>query len=320
MERKIRKRRKSPVVAFLLFALSVTAAVLLGFKYYELCDTEKTEEKRFLPASIGVSAGRKSAGLTLFSSNAILFDPDSGDTIYTKGDREKIYPASLTKIMTALIAVENISDLDSPVTLQYSDYAGLYEQNAAMAGFSLGEAVTARDLLYATLLPSGAEAATALARASAGSVEQCVELMNSRAAELGMENTHFVNVTGLHDDEHYTTVYDLSLLLREAISHNDFFEPYCSLYYSTTPTEQHPNGLQLVSTIVPRLKQLEREKPPIIGNKTGYTDEAQMCLASVAESGGVRRALVTVGAEGDSRSEPTQLIDAYLLYQKSLPN
>lgn len=319
MGRRIKKRHSNPVISFLLFALCMAAAVILGEKYHKLCENEKIEEPKLsLSASVGISAGRDAAGLTLFSSNAILFDPDNGDIIYTKDDREIIYPASLTKIMTALIAVESIPDLDAPVTLKYEDYAGLYEQNAAMAGFSLGETVTSRDLLYATLLPSGAEAATALARVATGSTERCVELMNERAAELGMENTHFVNVTGLHDDEHYTTVYDLSLLLREAVSNREFFEPYCTLYYSTTPTGQHPNGLQLVSTIVPRLKQLEREREPIIGSKTGYTDEAQMCLASVAESGSVRRALVTVGAEGNSRSTPTQLIDAYTLYQKSL--
>ena len=321
MEKSARKRRANPFLAFLLFALSMTAAVFLFLKCYEYYEADKNfVPKPVIAASIGESAGSESAGLTLFSTNAILFDPDNGDIIYTKDAYEVIYPASLTKIMTALIAVENIEDLDATFKLQYADYKGLYEQNAAMAGFALGEEVTARDLLYATLLPSGAEAATAIARIAAGSVEDCVALMNERAVELGMKDTHFVNVTGLHDDDHYTTVYDLSLLLQEAITHPDFFEPYCTLTYTTTATPQHPQGLNLTSTLVPRLKQLEREKAPIIGNKTGYTDEAQLCLASVAESKDTRRALVTVGAEGDGKSYPTQLADAYLLYQKALPD
>ena len=189
-----------------------------------------------------------------------------------------------------------------------------------MAGFQMGETVKIRDILYATLLPSGAEAATALARAAAGSTEAFVEIMNSRAAELGMNDTHFVNVTGLHQDDHYTTVSDLSILLREAIKNPDFFEAYKTLHYTTTPTPQHPNGLKLTSTLVPRLAQLSRDRAPIIGNKTGYTLEAQLCLASVAENDGKYLSVITVGAEGDSRSHPTQLEDAYLLYQKAFKN
>jgi len=142
--------------------------------------------------------------------------------------------------------------------------------------------------------------------------------MNERASTLGMQNTHFVNVTGLHDDNHYTTVSDLALLLKEAIKNKDFFEPFCTLRYTTTATEQHPNGIKLTSTIVPRLAQLERDREPIIGNKTGYTEEAQLCLASIAEKEGKHFALVTVGAEGDGRSHPTQLEDAYLLYGKAM--
>lgn len=320
MAKSSRKRRRSPVLAFLAFAAALSITLLAAFKYLSLCDFNKPDEAEpVLEAVPAISAGRDAAGLELFSSNVIMFDPDSGETIYAKHADDVIYPASLTKMMTALIAVENIPDLDAPFTMRHEDYAGLYEQNAAMAGFWEGETIPVRDLLYATLLPSGAEAATALARAAAGSTEACVEKMNLRAAELGMNNTHFVNVTGLHDDDHYTTVRDLSLLLSEALKNPKFTEVFCSLYHTTTATSQHPEGINLVSTIVPRLKQLEREKPPIIGNKTGYTDEAQLCLASVAEGGTVRRAVISVGAEGDGKSRPTHLEDAYLLYQKALP-
>lgn len=283
---------------------------------------EFIEPETFPPTEAvpSVGVGRGFSGLELFSSNAILFDPETGSILYGKEHDQRVYPASMTKIMTALIAVERIDDLDSPFTLQYSDYAGLYEQNAAMAGFALGETVTVRDILYATMLPSGAEAATALARAAAGSLADFIPLMNRRAAELGMNNTHFANVTGLHDDDHYTTVSDMSLLLSEASKNEDFMEVFGTLYYTTTPTAQHPNGLKLTSTLVPRLRQLDRDREPIIGNKTGYTLEAQLCLASIAEVESGRLAIISVGAEGDGRSRPTHLEDAYLLYQKAFKN
>lgn len=272
------------------------------------------------PVSPAVGAGRANGGLPLMSSNAILFDPDDGRTLFAKNARDMAYPASLTKLMTALIAVEQIEDFDAPVTLAHEDYTGLYEQNAAMAGFVMGETVTARDLLYATLLPSGAEAACALARVSAGSKEDCIALMNARAQALGMTGSHFTNVTGLHDPEHYTTAYDLSLLLTAALKDDLFTEVFSTFSYTTTATAQHPQGLLLTSTLTPRVRQLNREAAPITGAKTGYTEEAQLCLASVGVQNGVRRAIITIGAAGNGYSEPTHLEDAYLLYQKSLPD
>ena len=314
-----RRKRSHPIINIIPIMLSAAAAAFFAFNISTL---EFIEPPVFSPTSPTPTAGigRGFSGLKLFSSNAILFDPKNGEVFYGKDHDQLIYPASMTKIMTALTAIEQIEDLDAPFTMQYSDYAGLYEQNAAMAGFSLGETVTVRDILYATMLPSGAEAATALARAAAGSLEDFVPLMNMRAAELGMDNTHFANVTGLHDDDHYTTASDMALLLREAFKNKDFMEVYSTLYYTTTPTAQHPNGLKLTSTLVPRLKQLERERAPIIGNKTGYTLEAQLCLASIAEIDGDYRAVISVGAEGDGRSRPTHLEDAYLLYQKAFKN
>lgn len=319
MSAKNRKKSIAPLICIIPIALAAACAAFSLKKYDALyvAPKEKTVPTD-VKASYSEGVGRGFSGLELFSSNAILFDPNTGEIFYGKDADEIIYPASLTKIMTALVAIEQIDDLESTVTLEHKDYAGLYEQNAAMAGFSLGETVKVKDLLYATLLPSGAEAATAIANAAAGSIDEFVELMNQRAKSIGMKDTHFVNVTGLHDDNHYTTVSDLALLLREAAKNPDFMEPYQTLRYTTTATPQHPQGLKLTSTLVPRLAQLNRDREPIIGNKTGYTEEAQLCLASIAEKDGNRFALVTVGAEGNGRSHPTQLEDAYLLYGKAL--
>ncbi|MFV0497747.1 MAG: D-alanyl-D-alanine carboxypeptidase family protein [Candidatus Fimivivens sp.] len=321
--KKQQRRKNKSFRLYLTLALYVVLASCALTALWRLTaikppDTDASSATASVSPAIG--AGRINGGLQLMSSNAILFDPADGHVFYAKNAYEKAYPASLTKVMTALIAVEQIDDLDAPVTLEYADYAGLYELNAAMAGFTEGETVTVRDLLYATLLPSGAEAARALARVAAGSQADCIAIMNDRAQALGMTNTHFTNVTGLHDPEHYTTVYDLSLLLTTALKNEDFAKAFSTFSYTSTTTEQHPNGLLLTSTLTPRVEQLQRDAKPIIGAKTGYTEEAQLCLASVGEYEGVTRAIITVGAAGDGYSDPTHLVDAYLLYEKSLPH
>ncbi len=318
--RKKKTYRILPVAAVYLLLACGAAAAFWHAKDINHVGSEPPAAAAVAPLAPAAGAGRQNGGLTLMSRNAILFDPEDGRTLFAKKAHDRAYPASLTKLMTALIAVEQIEDFDAPVTLTHADYAGLYEQNAAMAGFATGEAVTARDLLYATLLPSGAEAACALARAAAGSKENCIALMNERAKTLGMTNSHFTNVTGLHDPEHYTTAYDLSLLLTAALKNELFAEAFSTFSYTTTATAQHPQGLSLTSTLTPRIRQLNREAAPITGAKTGYTEEAQLCLASIGTLDGVRRAIVTIGAAGDGYSEPTHLLDAYLLYQKSLPH
>ena len=152
----------------------------------------------------------------LFSQYAVLEDA-SGAVIAEKGAHERMRPASMTKMMTVLVAVERIGDLDAPVTVTGDDFAGLYEANASLAGFEPGERTTARELVYGALLPSGAECCQALARVTAGSTDAFVALMNERAAELGMTDTHFCNTTGLDEDGHYSTVADMASLLRAAL-------------------------------------------------------------------------------------------------------
>lgn len=316
-----RKRKKGRGLLFCgILSLLLAAGFAVGTLWRGIGIRADQNAPGVLQTAAAPGVGRRAPGLVLQSSNALLFDPSDGGVLYAKGAGERTYPASLTKVMTAYAALEKIENLDAPVMLIYEDYAGLYEANASMAGFAMGETVTVRDLLYAAMLPSGAEAARALARAGFGSVEAAVERMNRLAEELGMQNSHFTNVTGLHDEEHYTTVSDLALLWRAAMNNQDLMDAAGSLTYTTTPTEQHPEGLRLVSTMVPKLRMLERETPePIIGGKTGYTEEAGLCLVSAAERGGLRRALVTVGAPGDGQSPPCNLSDAYLLYERCLP-
>ncbi len=144
------------------------------------------------------------------SPYAVLMQANSGKILGSQGAEERIYPASMTKMMTAILAIEEIKDLDQEIALTQEMFAGLYEQNATQAGFQPGENVRAIDLVYGVLLPSGAECCIALADYISGSEEAFVELMNEKAAKIGMKNTHFCDSTGLHNPEHYSTVIALA--------------------------------------------------------------------------------------------------------------
>ena len=252
----------------------------------------------------------------LYSPNAILIRLSDQKVLLAKAPEEKIYPASLTKIMTVLVAMEMIDDPDETVELPESIFPDLYASDASMAGFMPGERVPVKDLFYGALLPSGADASLGLAIASAGSEQRFVGLMNEKAEALGMKDTHFANVTGLHDQDHYTTAKDLSILLENALENKNFREVFTSKSHRTEATECHPGGLTLESTLFSELKTDEIEGGRILGGKTGYTPEAGLCLASLAEKNGEEYILVTAGADGDHSTEQFDITDAYTIFRE----
>lgn len=246
----------------------------------------------------------------LNSHNAILTRLKDHTILMQRNSKEKIYPASLTKMMTAIVAIENLPDLDEEIKLTNSMFQRLSEVDASMAGFQPGEEVRAIDLLYGVMLPSGAECCIALSDHIAGSEKNFVELMNQKAAELDMKNTYFENVTGLHDKNHYTTVEDLSILLSYALQNDIFREIFTSSRYSTSPTNKHPGGITFYSTMFEVLNNQSIIDGKILGGKTGYTDEAGLCLASLAKVGKHEYILITAGARGDHHSGKYNITDA----------
>ncbi|WP_195267230.1 D-alanyl-D-alanine carboxypeptidase family protein [Eubacterium sp. 1001713B170207_170306_E7] len=252
---------------------------------------------------------------SLYSQNAVLMRLENGRVLYEKNSGERIYPASLTKLMTVLVILEQFEDLDHTVTLSGQVFDELRTSGASMAGFLPGEQLTLRDLLYGCMLPSGAEAALGLACAIAGSEENFAELMNEKAAALGMGHTHFTNATGLHDPGHYSTVSDMALLLRQGLENPDFRELFTTFCYQTGPTSQHPEGLYLSSTMNGLMAAADcPEGVTLLGGKTGYTEEAGLCLASLAEKDGQEFIAVTAGAPGSHETAPRHLEDALRLY------
>jgi len=252
----------------------------------------------------------------LYSSNAILVRLDNHSVLMQKDSKETVYPASLTKIMTAIVAIEKLPDLQKKVALPNSMFQKLFKADASMAGFKPDEKVRAIDLLYGVMLPSGAECCLGLADHIAGSEQKFVEIMNQKAVVLGMSNTHFTNSTGLQDDNHYTTVKDLSILLSYALQNTTFRNIFTAARYSIAPTNKHPNGITFQNTMFKNITNPVVNGGKILGGKTGYTVEAGLCLASLAQKNGREYILVTAGAKGNHESEQFNLDDAYTVYNK----
>ncbi len=246
---------------------------------------------------------------------AILIQAKGGKVIGEIQGDQRIYPASMTKIMTAVLAIEKLKDLDQEITLGNEMFAALYAGDATQAGFQPGETVRAIDLLYGVLLPSGAECCIGLAEEIAGSEDAFVELMNEKAEKIGMENTHFCDSTGLHDPEHYSTPRDMAVLLKYAIRNDTFRKIAESPWHSTPPTNIHPDGITYYSTLFNGLPDASVPAGKILGGKTGYTSEAGYCLASYARIGGREYILVTAGAP-DNGSASSHIQDARTVYSR----
>ena len=216
------------------------------------------------------------------STNAILIDLQSFTIVGEKNSDDKIYPASLTKIMTLLVAVENMQSLTQTATVTKHTVDYCYTEGASAVGFSANETVTMEDLLYGTILPSGADATMTLAECISGSEEAFVRLMNTKAAELKLVNTHFVNTSGLHHPDHYSSAHDIALILKAAMQNEICFKVLTTSHYVTSQTTQHPNGIPLYSIVHSRVSSVKSSNFEIVGGKTGFTPEAGQCLATFA--------------------------------------
>ena len=233
-------------------------------------------------------------------THAILVDANYGEVLYAKKADEKAYPASITKVMTALLVLEAIDSgklkkdqqiTAGPTTLQ--DMSGNY----STAKLEPGDVLTVEQLLYCLLLPSANEAGNILAVAVDGSIEAFVEHMNTRAAELGCKGTHFVNPHGLHDPDHYTTAYDISLYMTEALKH-ELFRTIIHTATYVLPATAHQGEQTFYNTnaLISNFHYSGYVYDKCIGGKTGTTDEAGKCLVAAAESGDTLLISVILGS------------------------
>lgn len=252
----------------------------------------------------------------LDSKYAILVEQDSGKVLYTKQAKKQIHPASLTKIMTVYLALQSIIDENKMVQVPANIFPKLEAENASVAGFQPNENVRIKDLLYGALLPSGADACITLAQTIDGSEDLFVKHMNETAKQLGMHDTHFTNCTGLDDDQHYSSVYDLQLLLREALKNDIFAEIFHTKSYVVEGDHVNPTGFTMYGTMWQTMDIHNLYSDFLLGGKTGYTPDAGLCLASQGSVNGTQYLLITAGANGDAETKPYHILDAMKVYEK----
>lgn len=240
----------------------------------------------------------------LDATAALLVSPDSGMVLYSKNADQKRYPASTTKIMTALLTLENVSNLDETVTSEAVDFENV-TADSSNAGILLGEQVTVRDLLYALMLPSANEAAYMLARHVGGSWEQFVDMMNDRAAELGCTDTHFCNPCGLHEEDHYTTAHDLYLIAKEAMKDVTFRDIVSTVQHRMAKTNLHEERIIYTTNQLIFSSFQPWSYANCLGIKTGHTSQAGNCFVGYAEYGDAKLFSVVLGCSDSSKEYPS---------------
>ena len=213
-----------------------------------------------------------------------LFDLEGREILFSRNMYDKIYPASITKIMTAILTLK-YGDMDETVTINWRDLE--LESGSQVVGLKIGDKVTVRELLCGVLVHSGNDCAMALARHIGGTTEKFVKMMNSELQEIGATGTHFVNPTGLHSVDHYTTVYDIYLMLNEAVSYSDFKSIMQIPVYNLNYTDKDGNEKNINFDATDQYLTGETKPPKnvvVLGGKTGTTDAAGHCLAIMSQN------------------------------------
>ncbi len=247
------------------------------------------------------------SGPSVQAQAAILLDANSGNILYGKNIHDTYAPASITKVLTALVACENNSMGD---TVTFSRNA-VYDLpwDSSKVGFSQDERVNLKDALYGLMLKSGNEAANGIAEHVAGSVENFAAMMNERAAQAGALNSHFVNAHGLHHEDHYTTAYDMAMILRAAVHNDTFLEIASTNYYEIAPTNINKDGYKFsCGHKMLRKNQAEYYEYAVAG-KTGYTSKAGNTLVTYAKKGDLELICVILKSKQTQYSDTKALLD-----------
>ena len=288
------KMKKNTIIYILIFTITFTSILYCT-------DTNVNAAKNNHTAWPAVSS--------IYAESAILMEASTGTILYDKECNKKMYPASITKIMTALLTIEHCS-LDETVTFSENAINSLSYDDANIA-CQVGEKMSVKDCLYALMLSSANEVATALGEHIAGSVSKFADMMNERAKQAGAKNTHFVNANGLHDTNHYVTAYDMAMITRAAAKYPLFNE----IVNSTTYTIKKNNKRKESVLSYQRHKMVWPTSgyyyDGIIGGKTGYTDQSGTTLVTYAKRNGMTIIAVVLKSNGNNVYTDTKLLLDY---------
>lgn len=310
--------KKKRIFALLLSAV-ISLTPLLAFAAPE-DSTEQTEE---VTLSEGVSMDNPSLKepAVNYAESAILMDMDSGRLLYSKNPEERLYPASTTKMMTAILAIEN-GNMEDVVTASYEALKDITMEDSHM-GLLIGEELTFEQLLTGMMVYSANDAANVIAIHIGGSMSGFVDMMNQKAQELGMKNTHFSNACGIHDEEHYTSAEDLAILAKYCMQSEKFREIVKMPIYQIEPTNKYIEKRILVNTnlFLGTSRSTHHYYAPCIGIKTGHTSQAGYCLVSAAEYNDTRFiAVVMKCPDADTRENAYSYIDSRTLFEFGFNN
>ncbi len=260
-----------------------------------------------LPVRNVLADGGWPEGVSIEAEGGIVVDAETGAILYGKNIHNTYYPASITKILTALIVLENCS-LDETVTFSHEAVYNV-ESGSTSAGLDEGDMLSVRDCLYALLLKSANEVANALAEHVAGSNDNFAAMMNEKARSLGCVDSHFANPSGLNNEQHYTSAYDMALIGRAALKNETLMKIDSTLYYDLPVTKRNPEGAR----IYPGHKMLKKNMPEYyegcIGGKTGYTSLAGNTLVTFAERDGMRLVAVVLNGHSSHYRDTKALLD-----------
>lgn len=256
----------------------------------------------------------------IISERVVFIDKATGNILAQKGYKDVISPASMTKVLSVLVAAEQLGinsnedkklDDKFEITIDITDYS--YVNDCSNVGFDVGERVTVRDLFYGTILPSGADAAMGLAIYTAGSHEAFVELMNKKVEELGLSQTaHFTNCVGLYDEQHHCTVYDMAMIMEAALDNPFCREVLAAHVYTTAITQQHPEGLVLSNWFLRRIEDKDTGGE-VLCAKTGFVVQSKNCAVSFGkDNSGNEYVCCTAGSSSSWRC----IYDHVELYKK----
>ena len=348
MERRRRKRRRliaqMAICAVLFLTIVITGVSFIGKKVKASKEKNQIEETapstvvEYLPEEPEVQevmeevkkpetiayefqSTSSTSGIysdNVISTHALLIDESTDTIVASKGAMDRISPASMTKVLTVLVAAENITEeqLDDTftMTLEITDYS--YVNDCSNVGFLDGEQVKVRDMFYGTILPSGGDAAVGLATYVAGSHEAFVDLMNEKLEALGLSDTaHFTNCVGLYDSNHYCSIYDMAVIMKAALQNELCKEVLATKCYTTAPTTEHPEGLTISNWFLRRIEDKETGGE-VMGAKTGFVNQSGSCAVSyqVADDG-TPYICVTAGSSSSWRC----IYDHVEIYNRYIP-
>ena len=269
---------------------------------------------------ISISSLAFAAELNLNSEAAILVEVSTGRILYEKNSTKQLYPASTTKILTAILVLENC-DLDEKVTVRETALNNI-PSGYVTCNLQIGEQLTINDLLYALMIPSANDAAYVLAEHVGGSVEGFSAMMNDKARALGCKTTHFVNPNGIHDDSHYSTAYDLYLIADYAMKNETFRKIVATTEYTLPATEQYPSEDRVLKTTNELLNENSRNYyyKNAIGIKTGYTSKAGNCLVAGAHRDGLEFIAVVLNGGTTKENLNSRYVDSKKLFNYAYDN